>query len=147
MIIAETSGKNAEPYINLKRTMEEPVVAKKYHSERDEQLKQLPCAALYERSYMHKETISHVLASQSTQFLITVSIDGHLKFWKKANETGIEFAKHYRAHHGRVAAVTLSPDGFFLVTAGRSDKMLKLFDVNNYDIISMVPLPDIPVLL
>jgi peptidylprolyl isomerase domain and WD repeat-containing protein 1 len=33
--------------------------------------------------------------------VITGSVDGHLKFWKK-QETGIEFVKHYRAHLGAV---------------------------------------------
>lgn len=36
-----------------------------------------------------------------TDFVITGSVDGHLKFWKK-QETGIEFVKHYRAHLGGV---------------------------------------------
>jgi hypothetical protein len=36
-----------------------------------------------------------------TDFIITGSVDGHLKFWKK-QETGIEFVKHYRAHLGAV---------------------------------------------
>ena len=37
----------------------------------------------------------------STDFFITGSTDGHLKFWKK-QETGIEFVKHYRSHLGAV---------------------------------------------
>jgi hypothetical protein len=36
-----------------------------------------------------------------TDFVITGSIDGHIKFWKK-QETGIEFVKHYRGHLGAV---------------------------------------------
>jgi hypothetical protein len=31
--------------------------------------------------------------------MITTSVDGHLKFWKK-NDKGIEFVKHFRAHIG-----------------------------------------------
>lgn len=34
-----------------------------------------------------------------THFLITASIDGHVKFWKK-QEQGVEFVKHFRAHLG-----------------------------------------------
>ena len=34
-----------------------------------------------------------------TDFLITASCDGHVKFWKKT-EDGIEFVKHFRSHLG-----------------------------------------------
>lgn len=43
-----------------------------------------------------------------TEFLITASADGHIKFWKK-QPVGVEFAKHYKARprdgprSGRVA--------------------------------------------
>ena len=39
---------------------------------------------------------------QATDFLITGSVDGHLKFWKKKPE-GVEFVKHFRAHKGAIA--------------------------------------------
>ena len=35
-----------------------------------------------------------------TDFLVTASTDGHVKFWKK-QEQGVEFVKHFRAHLGR----------------------------------------------
>lgn len=34
-----------------------------------------------------------------TDFLVTASVDGHVKFWKK-QEQGVEFVKHFRAHLG-----------------------------------------------
>ena len=36
-----------------------------------------------------------------TDFLVTASCDGHVKFWKKTEE-GIEFVKHFRSHLGTV---------------------------------------------
>lgn len=33
-----------------------------------------------------------------TDFIITASTDGHLKFWKKKHGEGIEFVKHFRCH-------------------------------------------------
>jgi hypothetical protein len=39
---------------------------------------------------------------QATDFLVTGSVDGHLKFWKKKPE-GVEFVKHFRAHKGAIA--------------------------------------------
>lgn len=59
----------------------------------------LPSAQMYEKSFMHRDTVTQVAVAQDQDFLITGSIDGHVKFWKKT-PTGIEFAKHYRAHVG-----------------------------------------------
>lgn len=39
-----------------------------------------------------------------TDFVITASQDGHVKYWKK-QEDGIEFVKHYRAHLGMCLSV------------------------------------------
>ncbi len=36
-----------------------------------------------------------------TDFIVTASSDGHVKFWKKL-EDGIEFVKHFRAHLGQL---------------------------------------------
>jgi peptidylprolyl isomerase domain and WD repeat-containing protein 1 len=64
-------------------------------------LDSLPSAAMYERSYMHRDTVTHVVAAEAADFFISGSIDGHIKFWKRTAE-GIEFAKHFRAHLGPV---------------------------------------------
>lgn len=61
----------------------------------------LPSAEMYERSYMHRDTVTHAVMASQTEFLITASADGHIKFWKKRAK-GIEFAKHFRAHVGPV---------------------------------------------
>lgn len=59
-------------------------------------LDNLPDTECYEKSYMHRDIITHVVATK-TDFVITASIDGHVKFWKKMEE-GIEFVKHFRSH-------------------------------------------------
>ena len=66
----------------------------------------LPSAQMYEKSFMHRDTVTQVAVAQDQDFLITGSIDGHLKFWKKT-PTGIEFAKHYRAHVGALDGASL----------------------------------------
>jgi len=43
-----------------------------------------------------------------TDFFVTASLDGHLKFWKKAAE-GVEFVKHYRSHSGAVLDLAGAP--------------------------------------
>lgn len=68
--------------------------------------------------------------TKRTEFLITTSIDGHTKLWKK-QESGIEFVKHYRAHLSPVVAVSASVDGQLFATVAE-DKMAKVFDVVNF---------------
>ncbi|EJW77754.1 hypothetical protein WUBG_11337 [Wuchereria bancrofti] len=60
-------------------------------------LRSIPHATQYEKSFMHRDTITHVIAT-ATDFIITASTDGHLKFWKKKHGEGIEFVKHFRCH-------------------------------------------------
>lgn len=59
-------------------------------------LENLPDTECYEKSYMHRDVITHIVTTK-TDFIITASVDGHLKFWKKL-EDGIEFVKHFRSH-------------------------------------------------
>jgi peptidylprolyl isomerase domain and WD repeat-containing protein 1 len=56
---------------------------------------------------MHKDFISHVLVSHVNEFIFTISVDGFVKFWKKASE-GVEFVKTYRAHLNRITGAALS---------------------------------------
>lgn len=98
-------------------------------------LEHLPCAKMYEKSYMHRDAIDYVIATR-VGFVITVSADGHVKFWKKTSD-GVEFVKDYRAHLGAVTAYALSPDNQVFATAS-TDKMIKIFDVANFDMIGMV---------
>ncbi|KAI9010691.1 hypothetical protein DFJ74DRAFT_685365 [Hyaloraphidium curvatum] len=104
-------------------------------------LDHLPDAEMYERSLMHRDVVNFVQVSK-TDFIITTSIDGHVKFWKKT-ERGIEFVKHYRAHLGAVIALDVSFDGTLLATVG-VDKFLKVFDVVNFDMINMIKLDFAP---
>lgn len=45
-------------------------------------LENLPTCDTYEKSYMHRDVITHIIITK-TDFLITASCDGHVKFWKK----------------------------------------------------------------
>jgi peptidylprolyl isomerase domain and WD repeat-containing protein 1 len=65
-----------------------------------------------------------------TDFLITTSVDGHVKLWKK-QESGIEFVKHYRAHLTPVTAVSASADGQLFASVSE-DRSAKVFDVVNF---------------
>ncbi|KAI8961717.1 hypothetical protein F5Y11DRAFT_325073 [Daldinia sp. FL1419] len=101
----------------------------------------LPKSARYSKSLMHKEQLSFVNVTRS-DFLITTSVDGVVKFWKKI-EQGIEFIKEFRAHQGEVRSVSVSHDGRSFATAG-FDKTIKIFDVITFDLLSMLPLDYVP---
>lgn len=97
-------------------------------------LESVPTSENYERSYMHVDTISHVLVTPLTDFLITASVDGIVKFWKKISG-GIEFVKLFKAHNTRIEHVSCSADGSLLATIAK-DKAMKIFDVLNFDMIN-----------
>ncbi|KAJ3022231.1 UNVERIFIED_CONTAM: hypothetical protein HDU68_009241 [Siphonaria sp. JEL0065] len=105
-------------------------------------LDNLPLADMYERSLMHRDIVNFVAVTPITDFIITTSVDGHVKFWKKT-VTGIDFVKHYRAHLGPVVAVAWSSDGALFASAG-ADKAIKIFDVINFDMINILTLPYLP---
>jgi peptidylprolyl isomerase domain and WD repeat-containing protein 1 len=101
----------------------------------------LPKGLKYSKSLMHKDQVSAVtIAPSPADFVITTSIDGVVKFWKKI-ATGIEFAKEYRAHESRIVSSTVSVDGAFFATAGdEDDKTIKIFDVITFDLLSILNL-------
>lgn len=99
-------------------------------------LDKLPAAECYEHSYMHRDVVSHVAVSKTTEFIVTGSVDGHVKFWKKMAET-IEFVKHYQAHLGAINAMVVSPDGKMLVTTA-TDNMIKFFEISGFDMSNMI---------
>ncbi|XDG10515.1 hypothetical protein ABKA04_010130 [Annulohypoxylon sp. FPYF3050] len=90
---------------------------------------------------MHKEQLSFVNVTRS-DFLITTSVDGVVKFWKKIAQ-GIEFVKEFKAHQGDVRSVSVSQDGRSFATAG-TDKTVKIFDVVTFDLLAMLTLDYAP---
>ncbi|KAG6586951.1 Peptidylprolyl isomerase domain and WD repeat-containing protein 1 [Phytophthora cinnamomi] len=99
-------------------------------------VRNLPSAAMYERSFMHRAAVSHVLVAPETQFVVTASVDGHVKFWKKMAR-GIEFVKHYKAHLKEVTGLAVSADGLRLCSAS-ADRSLKFYDVLAFDMVNML---------
>lgn len=71
-----------------------------------------------------------ILYFSRTEFVITGSVDGHVKFWKKMEES-IEFVKHFRSHLGPIMDMTVNYNGSLLCTVS-TDKSLKVFDVINF---------------
>lgn len=102
----------------------------------------LPVSTRYSKSLMHKEQVLYTTVTPITDFIITSSIDGAVKFWKKSAD-GIEFVKEYKAHSGDIRSVTVSADGRSFATAG-ADKTIKVFDVITFDLLSMIQLEFTP---
>ncbi|KAF2033834.1 peptidyl-prolyl cis-trans isomeras-like protein [Setomelanomma holmii] len=98
----------------------------------------LPASQRYVKSLMHREQLCFTTLTPHTDFLITSSIDGVVKFWKK-DFGGIEFVKEFRAHAGEIRSVNVSADGRSFATAG-SDNTVKIFDVITFDLLAMLSL-------
>lgn len=96
----------------------------------------LPVSPRYSKSLMHKDQLSFVTITPCTDFLITSSIDGVVKFWKKV-AVGIESVKEFRAHIGEIKNVSVSQDGRSFATAG-ADKTIKIFDVITFGMICVI---------
>ena len=92
---------------------------------------------------MHKDIVDNVISSTETDFIITTSLDGNLKFWKK-NYIGIEYIKQYKAHVGKISCLSISKSGLYLCTCSSKDEYLKIFDIVNFDMINFVKLNFIP---
>ena len=108
------------------------------HAQHSLHLSRLPSAALYERSYLHREQLTHLLLTPLTSFLLTASRDGVLKWWKKVKGT-ITFVRQYRAHEGALLCLTCDLAGTNAVSIG-CDRWLKWFDVVNFDLVHMIQL-------
>lgn len=87
---------------------------------------------------MHREQLAFVDFTPSTDFLITSSVEGVVKFWKKM-AVGVEFVKEFRAHMGEITSTSVSADGRSFATAG-TDKTIKIFDVITFGASLSLPL-------
>jgi len=102
----------------------------------------LPASSRYSKSLMHKDQLAYVTITPFTDFLVTSSVDGVVKFWKKVAE-GIESVKEFKAHVGEIKSISVSQDGRSYATAG-VDKTIKIFDVVTFDLLAILQLENIP---
>ncbi|TGZ83397.1 hypothetical protein EX30DRAFT_304067, partial [Ascodesmis nigricans] len=109
-----------------------------------EYLSALPSQPKYTKSLMHRDALTFAVMTPLTDFLITTSVDGVVKFWKKTAEVGgLEFVKAFRAHRGEVSAVGVSADGRCFASAG-ADKKVVIFDVVTFDLLAAIELEHTP---
>ena len=117
-------------------------------------LKRLPSSLYYEKSYMHRDTISHVVSTPDG-YIISASIDGYIKFWRRVTiEVGvptpaqnvagiIEFLKTFRAHTGPITDMVVTRKGHLLATVS-VDQTLKTFDIQSLELLTMKKLDFAP---
>ena len=93
---------------------------------------------------MHREQVSHVLVSSRRDFVFTASVDGFLKFWRKIPQ-GIEFVKTFKVNMAPITAMALSaPTEHRLATSCAQEQSIKVFDVENFDLINMIKVNFVP---
>ncbi|KAL7009101.1 Peptidyl-prolyl cis-trans isomerase cyp15 [Cystobasidiomycetes sp. EMM_F5] len=151
-----------------KAASEAAVAVKKRRILKHEQvyLDNLPSAERYYRSFMHRDVLTGVAVTKhvqsSTDFVLTASADGWLKFWKKRDPSsseqadvlggvGIEFVKQFRAHLSPILALPVSADGAIAATisadgSGNQSALgsIKVYDVENFDMINQISLSYTP---
>ncbi|OCF35389.1 peptidylprolyl isomerase domain and WD-repeat protein 1 [Kwoniella heveanensis BCC8398] len=104
-------------------------------------LASLPDTDRYYKSFMHREAINSITTTR-TNFIVTTSVDGHLKLWKKQDQ-GIEFVKHYRASLKTIVGTSASDDGKLFATVSEGGEG-RVFDVVNFDMINILKFPFTP---
>jgi peptidylprolyl isomerase domain and WD repeat-containing protein 1 len=88
---------------------------------------------------MHRDLIDNIISATETDFILTTSLEGNVKFWKK-QYVGIEFVKQFKAHQGKITGISVSKSGLYLCTCSFRDEMIKVFDVLNFDMINFIKL-------
>lgn len=140
--MGDSSNKEESNDVNDEEVLvgpELPVAKKRKILPFEEQfLQRLPLSDMYEKSYMHRDWVTHIVVAQATEFIVTGSIDGVVKFWKKT-EQGIEFAKQFKSHVEPLVGLCVSPDGSLCASIAK-DKTAKVFDVATFDMIAILKL-------
>lgn len=105
----------------------------------------IPEGSFYANSYMHRDIVSHLLFVG--EHLISASIDGHLKFWKRQvdpkKEGYIEFIKNFKAHDTPIIDIRSSPNRNRLASLSL-DGTLRIFDLEMCDLLYTIVLPSNP---
>lgn len=117
-----------------------------FFCEVDKSINKLVKTERYENSYMHKDVLSHIICMEKVDFIITISNDGMVYFWKKVY-MGIEFVKKRIGHSGKISDLDITLNQHYMLTCSDSDNFIKVFDVINFDVVTFLKLPFKPYIL
>lgn len=106
-------------------------------------LDSLPNAAQYEKSWMHRHPVTHVVYASRTNFLITGSaLDGVLKFWKHVGGSQLlEFVRQFQAHSRAISSLSVSRDGQQLCSTSAEEETIRFFLVRTFDMACFAATP------
>lgn len=88
----------------------------------------------YEKSYMHKDQLDKVIYINKIDTLITISIEGMIKFWKKTS-VGLEFIKEIRTFTTRIKSFSYTNSCQFALASSEFEENLCVFDLICIDLI------------
>eukprot|EP00980_Cylindrotheca_fusiformis_P011089 scaffold2551_cov113-Cylindrotheca_fusiformis.AAC.28 len=130
-----------------------PSEKSKKHARKSRRLEEIPTPAHYQISFMHRQTVTHVITSTRHGYVVTACEEGIVKFWKRTSTDPpqdtlkkstdepatpcLEFCKSYTAHIGPVFALCLDPAEDTVASIGK-DGFIKFYDVSTFDATAMV---------
>ncbi|KAJ3442566.1 peptidylprolyl isomerase domain and wd repeat-containing protein [Anaeramoeba flamelloides] len=100
-------------------------------------LQGLPSGKIYTKSYMHTDLVTHIQLG-SSGYLFTASINGQIKVWKKIYGQ-IEPVKSFNVHEKMLVDLQMSFDKSLICSISK-DQTAKIYDVESFDIISVISL-------
>ena len=104
-----------------------------------EALKKIPQTNYYERSFSHTTLIQEILVIEKKEILISLSIDGNLKFWIKTKKL-FEIFKTENYHNSKIKSIQTNKNQEILYTLSNNEKEIKLINLNTLDLIKTINL-------
>ena len=66
---------------------------------------------------MHWDVLSCIKVDTEGEYIVTSSVDGHIKFWQKTFKL-IDFVKHFKAHRGCISDIAINSDLSIAISVG-----------------------------
>ena len=102
-------------------------------------LQKIPQPNYYEKSFAHTTLIQETLKIQKKQLLISLSIDGNLKFWIKTKKL-FEIYKTENFHNSKIKSIRKKKNEEILYTLSNNGKEIKMINLNTIDLIKTINL-------